>query len=159
MALFEFENEFGDWPNVTTITSVQNATRTNLRLGDRFSNDFFRQLLAVNPMDESMFQFASSKLKKPVENLGLEKGTCNLAYVIAPGSDSFLPILFGPVIPGEKKFDRQALNGTVVVCRRDGSITALKIDAEGRVFYDGINLLDPLNPIWNGICPEIFWPE
>jgi len=53
--LFSFEEEYGRFPDATTIPAVQAATGTTLALGTSSSNDLFRQLLATVGKSEKMF--------------------------------------------------------------------------------------------------------
>ena len=48
LALFEFENEYGNYPDATTATAVTAATGSQLALGVADSNGLFRQLVAGN---------------------------------------------------------------------------------------------------------------
>ena len=41
----------------------------------------------------------------------------------------------------------------------DNSVTTMPINSDGYVMLNGINLLDPANPIWGGEKPVIAWPE
>lgn len=49
LALFEFETEYGSFPDATTIEPVREATESTLTMGTASSNDFFRQLIAAGP--------------------------------------------------------------------------------------------------------------
>jgi hypothetical protein len=68
-------------------------------------------------------------------------------------------MVIGPVIPGQRKFDREACRGTLLICAGDGSVKSVRINDDGRAVYEGLDLLDPRNSIWKGAVPRIAWPE
>ncbi|MBC8127724.1 MAG: hypothetical protein H8M99_11350, partial [Gloeobacteraceae cyanobacterium ES-bin-144] len=86
LALFEFEYEYGAYPNADTVVAVQKATGTTLNLGTKTSNDFFRQLIGGNfTQSEKIFYAAKIPgVRKPDDNItgaeALKKGECGFAY-------------------------------------------------------------------------------
>ncbi|HEX7261615.1 MAG TPA: hypothetical protein VF258_07340, partial [Luteolibacter sp.] len=65
-ALFEFETDYGKFPDVTTIAAVQKKTGSLLPLGTKSSNDFFRQLIAAEITQfEAMFYAKTAGGRKP----------------------------------------------------------------------------------------------
>ena len=55
MSLFEFDSEYGRFPDASTIAQVKEQTHTELDLGDGSSNQIFRQLLALVLKSEKPF--------------------------------------------------------------------------------------------------------
>ncbi len=166
LALYEFESEFGETPNVGTIEEVQRNMPTDLKLGTKFSNDFFRQLIASGIVQsEQMFFAKVSGSHKPdgviIGADALAKGECGFTYLTGATklSNPGRPLVVTPMIPGTDRFDPKPFKGKAVVLRKDNSVTSLPIRKDGRVFVDGKNLMDPSHPIWNGKPPVIAWPE
>lgn len=165
MALFEFDNEYGKFPDVETIRLVQSKTGTSLHLGTRFSNDYFRQLLAAGIGNEKMFYARESGSRKPDDlatgGRALEKGECGFSYIpgFSSSSNSSYPLVIAGLIPGTDLFDKSFPEGRPVVVRIDGSATMAEVDREGHVLFLGKRLLDPANPIWEARKPLIVWPE
>jgi hypothetical protein len=55
MSLFEFDREYGSFPDDRTAPEVQEKTKTALKLAGDDSNDYFRQLIAVGLKSERPF--------------------------------------------------------------------------------------------------------
>jgi hypothetical protein len=166
-ALFEFENEYGAYPNADTVVAVQKATGTKLALGTTTSNDFFRQLIGGGfTQSEKIFYAARIPgVRKPDDNItgveALKKGECGFAYFLgAKVTDNpERPLAVAPMIPGTDRFDPKAFEGKAVVLRMDNSVTSIPIDKDGHIQIEGKLLMDPTNPIWDGHPPMIVWPE
>ena len=81
LALYEFEVEYGKFPDATTIAAVSSKTGSPLPSGTKSSNDFFRQLMASGiATSESMF-YAKGKCTHEPDSLMdgshvLGKGEC-----------------------------------------------------------------------------------
>lgn len=166
LALFEFETEYGRFPDATTVAAVKGKTGTLLPLGTKSSNDFFRQLLASGiAMGEPMFYAKSRDTLKPdglmAGSQALEKGECGFTYFLgATMGDTFgRPLIVAPMIPGTDRFDPKPFEGRAVLLRLDNSAISLPIDKDGHVILNGRNLMDPHHPIWDGHAPVIAWPE
>ncbi len=166
LALFEFENEYGKYPDATTIDAVRNKSGTDLSLGTGTSNDFFRQLIAVGmTQSESIFYARIRGSKKPDNVIDashcLAKGEVGFAYVMGSTKDSnpSRPLAMAPIIPGTDRFDPKPFKGKAIVLRLDNSVTSLPIDKDGHVIIVGKNLMDPHNLIWGNDPPLIAWPE
>lgn len=69
------------------------------------------------------------------------------------------PIVFGPVIPGTRNFDKKANGGTIVVLRNDNSVSGIPIDPAGKLTLLGLDFLDPRQPYWHGKAPDVRWPK
>jgi hypothetical protein len=167
IALTEFQEQYGKFPDTSTIELVKQKTASDLNLGTRSSNDFFRQLLATGiAQSESPFYAKIAGTQKPDNNFtkdqALKKGECGFAYFIgALNTDNPLrPIAISPMIPGTDRFDPKPFEGKAVILRADNSVTSVPIILKtGHIRLGGQDLMDPANPIWDGHPPIIAWPD
>jgi hypothetical protein len=167
LALFEFQDEFGQMPNPTTIDRVCQSFTTDLKLGTKSSNDFFRQLLASGiTQGEQMFYAKISSSRKPDGVItgasALAKGECGFAYFAGATKESApsRPLVITPLICGTNRFDSERFNGKAVMLKADNSVTSLPIVKKtGKVMINGKDLMDPTHPIWEGKPPFIALPE
>lgn len=166
LVLIEFNDEFGGFPDASTIADVQAATKTRLHLGTVTSNDLFRQLIAHGANSEKIFSAKTQATRRMPDDVvvgaeALKKGECAFAYVAGLSSSSPLdtPLAMAPLIPGTLKFDPKPFEGKAVVLRVDGSVRAESIDPSGHVMTGGRNLFDPSQPYWKGKVPDIKYPE
>ncbi|MCW1925626.1 hypothetical protein OKA05_23915 [Luteolibacter arcticus] len=163
LELINFDNDYGRFPDASTIADVKEATKTTLALGTTTSNDFFRQLLATRNTSERIFWApAPGKRRKPNDILGdnaLAKGECIHSYIAGLSkNDRGLPLVMAPMIPGTTRFDPIPYGDKAVVLRIDGSASPESLDKEGRMNVRGKDPLDPSN-YWNGKAPDLKWPE
>ena len=173
LALTEFQKEYGTRPDGSTIEEVRRKTGTDLKLGTKSSNDFFRQLVAVGIVkDESIFHAKIAGAREP-DNLfagskALEKGECAFTYFLSAvqTDNPNRPVAAAPMIPGTDRFDPVPFNGKAVVLSLNNSVTSLPIGKDGHIWLDpnfrmvpSKSLMDPSHPIWDGHPPEIAWPE
>ena len=165
LALIDFDNDYGAYPDASTIPAVKAATSTTLSLGSSTSNELFRQLIAAGTKSEKIFWAKTAGTpRKGTDILGadaLKKGECGFTYIVglSSSSDPNTPVAMVPVIPGTWKFDPKPFDGKAVVLRIDGSAKAEPIDKNGDVMIGGMNLFDPRQPYWRGKAPDIKWPE
>lgn len=166
LALYEFEVEYGKFPDATTIAAVRSKTGSLMPLGTKSSNDYFRQLMAGGiAMSEAMFYAKGRGTHKPDGLMNgsqaLAKGECGFTYLsgLSSKGNPSRPIIVAPMIPGTDRFDPKPFEGKAVLLRLDNSVTSLPIDKNGHVIVGGKNLFDPSNPIWDGKPPVIAWPE
>lgn len=167
IALFEFETEYGRFPDPDTIEKVREMTGSDSDLGTVSSNDFFRQLIASGiAQSESIFYAHVNGTRKP-DNIftrgeALKKGECGFTYLLGAKStdNPKRPLVVTPMIPGTDRFEnRDGFYGKAVVLKMDNSVTSYPIDKDGHVLIDGRNMMDPHHPIWDGHAPVIAWPE
>ncbi|MEO5914019.1 MAG: hypothetical protein ABIS50_07275 [Luteolibacter sp.] len=167
MCLFEFESEYGRFPDTMTAMELKRKTGSSLTLSDKTSNDVFVQMLVSGvATTESMFSGCAGGIWKPDGNwssdaTALAHGETGFAYVsgLSSKGNPSIPIVFGPIIPGTKTLDVKAFDGKAVILKLDNSVTSVPIDASGKIMYLGQDLLDPGNPIWNGKAPDVRWPK
>lgn len=162
--LWDFRSKYGRFPGPGTIDEVRLSTGNSIPLGADSSNAFLRQIVA-NGADERMFYSGSKKFRRPDRRVdgkhALEKGECGFAYVVGirMWDNPSMPVLIGPVVPGEKRFDSEAFNKKAVMLRMDGSATSLTINKHGHIALGGGKSIDPAKPEWEGIPLTIAWPE
>ena len=165
LTLFAFDEEYGRFPDASTIPAVEAATGTTLYLGDSSSNQLFRQLLATVGTSEQIFWAKTpATRKKPDDVLGanaLAPGECAYSYVagLTSSGDPETPVVMIPMIRGTLKFDPKPFDGKAIVLNLDSSATALTIEENGDVLLNGMNLFDPRQPFWRGKAPNIKYPE
>ena len=165
LMLFLFDDDYGRFPDATTIPTVQAATSTTLALGNSSSNELFRQLLATGTADEMIFWAdLSGNGRYPDGVLGpdaLVPGECAFTYIAGLDSNGAgeTPVVMAPVIRGTWKFDPKPFDGKAVVLFLNSSTTAFPIDKNGDVIINGLNLFDPRQPFWRGKAPDIKYPE
>ena len=163
--LFFFEEDYGRFPDASTIPAVQSTTGTTLALGTSSSNDLFRQLLATVGKSEKIFWAQTSIPRRPPNDVlgadALVPGECAISYIagLTSAGDPETPIAMTSVIRGTWKFDREAFGGRAIVLRLNGSATEFPIDKNGDVILNGMNLFDPRQPFWRGKAPAIKYPE
>ena len=167
LALFEFQEEFGQMPDAGTAEKVRQKSGTDLKLGTNSSNDFFRQLMASGiAQGEAMFYAKISGIHKPdgvfTGAKALEKGECGFTYLLGAtkGCNPGRPIAMTPMIPDTDRFDPKPFEGKAVILRADNSVTSYPIVIKtGHVMLNGQNLMEPANPIWESAPPITAWPE
>jgi hypothetical protein len=164
--LLDFQEEYGKFPDSTTIAAVQSKIGSHHSFGTTTSNDFFRQLFASDMIQfEDIFYANIDGARKPDGLMDgshlLEKGECGFTYFLgATKSDNpKRPLVATPRIPGSNRFDPKRFNGKAVILRMDNSTILLEIDKDGHAILDGQNLMDPHHPIWDSHAPEIAWPD
>lgn len=150
MALFEFENEYGSFPDDTTATAVKDATDTALVSGNK-SNDRFRQLMRAGiAQSEPMFYAKTGFTKKPdgimtTDIQALAAGEVGFGILMdttkglsAAGNPS-RPIIAAPFkVAMDGTFDSDFYDSKAVILRLDNSVTSLPIvSTTGNVKING----------------------
>jgi hypothetical protein len=167
LPLFEFDYEYGKFPDASTISAVREKTKTDLDLGSSSSNQIFRQLIAAGLKSEKPFWCKSDWSKRKADNIytpgkALQPGEVGFAYIAGlKSSDAYeTPVIVAPLIPGTTRFDPVPFQGKAIVLRLDNSATAMAIDPKtGQVMQNGMDIFDPRQPFWKGEAPDIKWPE
>lgn len=166
VALFEFKEEYGSYPDDATAKAVADATETEKVTGST-ANDRFRQLIraGITP-SEWVFYAHIPGVHKPDGMIdgehALDRGECGFAYIgnLVTTDEVARPIAITPLIPGTTRFDPKPFDGKAVILWTDNSVRSLPIDRKsGQVKLDGKNLLDPSHPVWGGKPPVIALPE
>ena len=164
LGLGEFESEYGTLPDGETLRHVCKATG-NAPWPLITANDYFRQLVASGLRSEIHFSDGglaswSRRPDRVIQPLSeaLAPGECAFTYVLSVGVHPSKPVLLYPVVPGTLTFDPAPLGGKALVLRSDGSMSQLKIEADGRVLTGGKDYFDPSQPMWGGKKPDLKYP-
>lgn len=164
LSLIDFENDYGRFPDDSTISSVKASTHTTIPLGTTTSNDYFRQLIAIGNKEGFFWAKTTTTPCKPDDNItgthALDKGECSYAYVagLSTTDDPGTPIALAPMISGTWKFDSKPYENYAVRLRVDGSAMPARLDPHGEVIVLGKNLFDSSLPFWK-TKPDLKWPE
>ncbi len=141
LALFEFETEYGSFPDDSTATAVAAATDTT-KISGTSANDRFRQLIRAGiAQSEPMFYSKTSYTKKAdgvfnTDDKALANGEVGFGMMVksddtglsAAGNPS-RPVVMTPFtteLNGEK-FDFDVYDGKAVILKLDNSVTSLPI--------------------------------
>ena len=150
LAMFEFENEYGSYPDPTTAIAVKDATGSALTMGAANSNDFFRQLLAGNfTQSEKMFYAKIPNAKKPDDNIStikaMEQGEVGFAYMMkgqsgfnAAGNPS-RPLIVTPLLNNAAGdlFDPAPFDSKAIILRMDNSVTSINVKLNNTINLGG----------------------
>ena len=169
LALFELEHDYGSYPDSETAKDVtEEFPDHGYDLSGNSSNALFRQLLAteIAPFAE-IFYAKTRNSKKPDGNIApgeaLKKGEVGFVYISGEANEGHpsRPLLLYPLIPGTTKFDPEPFDGHAFILAIDQSVrVAYKIHKDGHIYdKDGLDILSPNHPIWNGKAPTIHYPE
>ena len=175
LALFEFETEYGSFPDDSTAEAVKSATDTELVSGTS-SNDRFRQLIRAGiAQSESMFYAKTSFTKKPdgimttsAQALGAGENGYGILMdttkgLSAAGNPS-RPIIATPFkIAMDGTFDSDFFDGKAVVLKLDNSVTSLAIvKTSGNVKLNGKTMTETgADTVWGvtTIIPTWAYPK
>jgi len=176
LAMFEFETEYGTFPDDDTSTEVLNEQ--TYTLGSGSSNDYFRQIMAADiTQSETMF-WAKSEISgtKPDGNIqgasALEAGEVGFGYLMRAAGEGLSTagnpgrvIVATPMLPGGATFDPDPYDKKAVVLRIDNSVNSLSINQSGEAILvrDGSNsktlLESGADTVWgSSITPVIIGP-
>ncbi len=166
LALFEFEIEYGAFPNSSTIAQMESIHGTTIDLTGTSSNALFRQLFAAQiTQSEQMFYAKTKDSKRPDGDITpghlLEPGENAISYItgLTSKDDPATPIALTPMIPGTTNFDHKTFDGKAVLLFIDNSARTFDIAKDGHIYDKGIDLLSPKHPVWKGKAPDIRYPE
>ncbi len=167
LALFEFDNQYGQYPDASTAPILRTGKDSTWALGDATSNDLFQQLFVEGIVQsEEIFYAQTPWSKRPDKNSSTEANTlapseCAFAYIVGLSTkdDPQTPVCVTPLIPGKLTFDREPFDGRAVILRVDQSAISLPIDPSGHVILNGMDLFDPRQPFWHGKAPVVKWPK
>ena len=172
LALFEFENEYGNYPDGTSAAAVTAATGSSLTLGTTNSNDFFRQLLAGNfTQSEKMFYAKVTGTIKPDDNISgveaLKAGEVGFAYIMNTATEGFSaagnpsrPLAVSPVFAGatDGTFDAAPFDSKAIVLRMDNSVSSINIRADKKIILGGVGselLTTGVSTVWGVSSPPV----
>lgn len=168
LALLEFEQEYGKFPDEATLQDVKDSTGTDLDLSGHSANAMFRQLIAYGVHSEEIFYCLHPQTHRPDNRIGpgeaLAPGEVGFSYVAGLNSkmDPPLPLLAAPMKWGTTEFHGRPFGGKAVILRVDNSAKALALKG-GEVApstEEGEKLFDPSNGLWpEGHVIDLRHPE
>lgn len=167
LALYEFETDYGSYPNDATAAIVTKSFPDHdYDLTGKSSNAAFRQLLAAEiiPTEHTFYAKIKDSIK-PDGNIlpkqALKKGEVGFAYIsgLSTVGNPSTPLVLTPLIPGTTQFDPKPFKGKAIVLHIDSTVRTYDIHEDGNIYDKGINLLSPKHPIWKGKAPDIRYPE
>lgn len=167
ISLFEFDAEYGRFPDASTIAAVKSANATSLTLDDSSSNKLFRQLIVNGLKSEQPFWAKTPATPRYPDDLystdanALAPGECAFAYIAGLTSSDApeTPIVLGPLEKGRSTFDPKPFQGNAVILHLDNSVSQLVIQKDGRALLNRMDIFDPRQPFWKGKVPNIKWQE
>jgi prepilin-type N-terminal cleavage/methylation domain-containing protein len=175
LALFEFETEYGKFPDADTATAVATATETQPASG-LTANDRFRQLLRSGiAQSEAMFYAKTAFTKKPdnifnEDTKALEAGEVGFGMItgsddkgLSASGNPSRPIVVAPfTVALDGKFDSDFYDGKAVVLKLDNSVTSLNIvKTSGKVLMSGKDILATgADTVWGtDLTPKFAYPQ
>ena len=175
LALLEFDQEFGGFPDDDTAESVADATGSSLNLSGGKSNDYFRQLIAFGIQSEDIFFCKTAYTRKPDKVItgtsALEAGEVGFGYIMLSGkvgqNTSGNPgrsVLAAPLLNAAEDwtFDGDPYGDKAVLLRLDNSVEAPLIRAkDNKISIGDGKVLEQSgeDSVWGDENPEIVAPE
>jgi hypothetical protein len=152
MSLFEFDSEYGSFPDDTTALKIPEKQRAGYKLTGDHSNDYFRQLIVVGLKSELPFWCKTSfSPKKPDDDRtpskALQAGEVGYSYIMASptegqssSGDPGRPVVVAASYKARADwtFDPEALSGTAVILKLDNSATASFIRGDNKYITTGV---------------------
>ncbi|MEP2775762.1 MAG: prepilin-type N-terminal cleavage/methylation domain-containing protein [Luteolibacter sp.] len=174
LAMFEFETEYGSFPDADTQTAVvANNPDGDVVPSAADANGYFKQLFRANiTQSEQMFYVKTGATKKPdgsITNTNcLAAGENGFAYImngdqgLSTAGNPSRVICATPLIEGETNFNPDPFDKKAVILRIDNSVTSVNINASGKALIAGGNGLTDTgsNTVWGTtITPTIIQPK
>ena len=180
MALFEFDVEYGRFPDSTTADEVTTRTGSTLLGGGGTSaNAYFRQLIAANIANSEQIFYARTEFSVKPDDVfhdttsALRPGEVGFGYIMRDASTAFssagnparpiacAPLAFDGGSPSTTLFDPDIYDGKAVLLRLDNSAVSVNINQERQAIVNGQDLLTPgVATVWGaGPAPVIVAPE
>ncbi len=177
LALFEFDSEYGTFPDNNTAEDVKEMTGTELSFNGNFSNDYFRQLIATGLKSEKPFWCKSSFSPKKPDDIfnsqakALEAGEVGFSYVMVSLTDAQSssgepgrPVVVAPSYKAQTDwtFDPEPYGEKAIVLRLDQSAKAETIRDDKKVAIGGGRTLESVgdNTPWGtDINPVLRAPQ
>ena len=138
-AMFEFETEYGRFPDSNSANEVTVNTETTIPMTGTDSNSYFRQLMGAGyTLSEAMFYAKVPGSKKPDGNIegtsALDIGEVGFGYILAgtngisTAGNPARPYVVTPLLgTSGDQFDKDPFDGKAVILRIDNSVTSLQI--------------------------------
>ena len=178
LALFEFDMEYGSFPDETTATKVRQKTGNQMHLGNSSANNYFQQLLAAEIVSSHHMFYAKTAFSKKPGKLAehgkwtIEPGTLGFGYLMNGKSSlaeegnparalACAPLAFDGKSVSSQQFEYDRYDGKAVVLRIDNSVTSLPIQKGTQlVFLGGGKTLLQTGPdtIWGSTESPVIVP-
>ena len=178
LAMFEFENGYGSFPDTATGEQVTENTGTTLTFAGGQSNDFFRQLMAAEiAQSEAIFYAKTNYTKKPdnvynTTTTALAAGEVGFGYIMNgtvafntsgnPSRPIVAAPLAGTTTPAtDGTFDVDMYDAKAIVLRIDNSVQSLNVLKSTKKAQLGTKtLLDAgADSVWgDGVTPTMVAP-
>lgn len=147
-ALNEFRDRYGAYPQEKTLAMIRaKHPAAELPPDARTSAACFRQLAAAQIPGAAALEFHITP-EEEISAPGNGGRSTNLIY-IANAKYAEIPIVITPM----------PARGQAVIGFADGSIGSAEMTSAGIIRWQNMDLLDPANPVWNGITPDVRLPE
>ena len=179
MSLFEFDNAYGGFPDDATAIEVRKKTGTDFKLSGEFSNDYFRQLIAVGLKSEKPFWCKTSfSPRKPDDNFksaakALEPGEVGYSYILESpnkgqnsSGDPGRPVVVAASYQAKADwtFDPEAFGEKAIVLKLDNSASAMNIRTDNKYISTGVagrylQTVGDNTPWGAGAAPDLRAPE
>ncbi len=167
LALFEFDDTYGSYPNDSTKALVTTKHPDHsYNFSGKSSNAAFLQFMADEIVSSEEIFYAKIKGSKKPDGIitpgeALKKGEVAFSYISGLTSKDHptTPLVLTPLIPGNTKFDPKPFKGRAIILHVDQTVSVYKIHEDGRVYSKGLDILSPKYPAWNGKAPDIRYPE
>jgi hypothetical protein len=176
MSLFEFDSDYGSFPDDATALKIPEKQRAGYKLTGDHSNDYFRQLIVVGLKSERPFWCKTSfSPKKPDDDStpskALQAGEVGYSYIMAgPGEgqntsgDPGRPLVVAPSYQAQADwtFDFETYDGRAIVLKLDNSAAALPLDPATNFARTGITgrylQTTGKDTPWGGMTPVLKAP-
>ncbi|MFC7337991.1 type II secretion system protein [Haloferula chungangensis] len=175
LALLEFDQEYGSFPDDDTAVDVEDSTGTDLNLSGGKSNDYFRQLIAFGIQSEDIFYCKTAYTKKPDKVMSaskaLEDGEVGFGYIMLSGAvaqntsgNPGRPVLAAPLLNAAEDwtFDGDPYGDKAVLLRLDNSVEAPLIrKKDNKVSVGNGKVIEDTgtDSVWGTETPEIKAPS
>jgi len=156
LSLFDFDQEFGSFPDDDTAEEVVEQTGTDLNLSGGTANDYFRQLIAFGMQSEEIFYAKVPGTKKPDNVItgteALDEGEVGFGYVMldettgqSTAGNPGRPVIVAPLLDASTnwEFDPNPFDNKAVILRLDNSVQIPSINQRtNKVSVGGGNNLE-----------------
>lgn len=175
LAMFEFEQDYGSYPDSGTLTEITEAFPDADVTGEAGSdsNGYFKQLLhaGIAPSEEIFYSKAQGT-KKPDGDISgseaLAAGEVGFGYImdgdegLSTAGNPSRVIVVSPLATSGTEFDKDPFDGIATALKIDQSVTQLKIRAPkdssvGPAIVGGKSLLEA--DFWGAVKPTIKPPK
>ncbi len=178
LAMFEFEVEYGSFPDASTREVLDETFTTAVIKGDETdANGYFKQLMQAGlTQSEQMFYAKTGFTKKPDGDISsnteaLDDGEVGFGYILnsdkglTTGGNPSRALVATPLVADGTKFNGDPFDRKAVVLRIDNSATSVNIvvpagddSNSGPAIVGGKDLMSGENPIWGDTTPTMVEP-